>query len=164
MFKGKGKVFALVATFACGIAPQAFAQSQGCVELKSVVETEQEVVNAAGQKTLQRAPANKVVPGSVVIITVTANNICKKPSDNVVINNPVPDHMTYVASTATGQNSDITFSIDGAKFAAPDQLTVSDAGAARKARPDEYRVIRWTFRGALAPGASAVASFRATLN
>jgi uncharacterized repeat protein (TIGR01451 family) len=164
MFEGKGKVFALVATFACGIAPQAFAQTQGCIELKSIAETEQEVVNAAGQKTLQRTLVNKVVPGTVVIITVTANNVCKKPSDNVVINNPVPEHMSYVASSAAGQNSDITFSVDGAKFAPSEQLTVSEAGVARKARSDEYRSIRWTFRGALAPGASAVASFRATLN
>jgi hypothetical protein len=32
---------------------------------------------------------------------VTANNVCKQPSDKVTINNPVPEHMTLVANSAT---------------------------------------------------------------
>lgn len=164
MFKGKGKVFALGALIACGITSQAFAQEQGCIKLTSVAETEQEVVNAAGQKSTQRVTASKVVPGTVVILGVTAANICKKPSDNVVINNPVPDHMTFVANSATGDDTDITYSVDGKTFGTGEQVTVTDNGAKRKARADEYRYVRWTHRGPLAAGATVAASFRAVLN
>ena len=109
-------------------------------------------------------PADKVVPGVEVTWTVTANNICKQPSDKVTINNAVPAHMTYVASSATGPGADVTFSLDGKTFGHADQLTVTENGATRAARAAEYKHIRWVFKDSLAPGATAVARFRAVLN
>ena len=109
-------------------------------------------------------PAEKVVPGVEVTWTVTANNICKQPSEKVTINNAVPAHMTYVASSATGAGSDITFSLDGKTFGGPAQLKVTENGVARPAHADEYKHIRWVFKAPLAPGANAVARFRAVLN
>ena len=159
------RFFSIVTLIACGFAPQAFAQTaQGCIVLKSTAEVEQEVVNAKGEKATQLVPAAKVVPGVEVVWTVTANNVCKQPSDKVTINNAVPEHMTYVADSATGPGSDITFSVDGKTFSAPAQLTVQENGAARKARADEYKHIRWEFKNALPAGASAFARFRAVLN
>ena len=154
-----------LALIACTFASQAFAQSpQGCIVLKSTAEVEQEVINAKGEKSTQLVPAAKVVPGVEVVWTVTANNICKAPSDKVTINNAVPEHMTYIADSAAGPGTDITYSVDGKSFAAPAQLTVQENGAARKARADEYRQIRWVFKDSLQPGASAFARFRAVLN
>ena len=95
---------------------------------------------------------------------MTANNVCKQPSDKVTINNAVPEHMTYVANSATGPGSDISYSLDGKTFGADGQLTVSENGATRKARADEYKHIRWVFKDSLQPGASAFARFRAVLN
>jgi uncharacterized repeat protein (TIGR01451 family) len=163
MFKGK-EFFGIAALIVCSAGSQAFAQEQGCIQLKSVAETETEIVNAAGVKSLQRVPANKIVPGTVVIYTITASNVCKKASDVVVISNPVPEHMSYVANSATGANTDISYSIDGKTFGSPDQLTVTENGAKRKARSDEYRLVRWSLRGPLAPAASVAGSFRAVLN
>jgi uncharacterized repeat protein (TIGR01451 family) len=159
------KSFLGAALIACTFASQAFAQSpQGCIVLKSTAEVEQEVINAKGEKSTQLVPAAKVVPGVEVVWTVTANNICKAPSDKVTINNAVPEHMTYIADSAAGPGTDITYSVDGKSFAAPAQLTVQENGAARKARADEYRQIRWVFKDSLQPGASAFARFRAVLN
>ncbi len=122
------------------------------------------MVDAKGEKTKQLVPVQKVVPGKEVVWTITANNPCKKPSDNVTINNPVPEHMTYVAGSAFGAGSDISYSIDGKTFGSADQLTVTENGATRKARAEDYRHIRWVFKSPLQPGASAIARFRAVLN
>jgi uncharacterized repeat protein (TIGR01451 family) len=164
MITGIRKFIGAVALVACGFSAPAFAQTPGCIALKSVAEVEQEVVDAQGQKSVKLVPATTVVPGTVVTWTVTADNICKKPSDNVTINNAIPEHMTYVANSATGQGAAISYSLDGKTFGPADQLTVQESGATRKARADEYKHIRWVFRSALAPGAQAVARFRAVLN
>jgi uncharacterized repeat protein (TIGR01451 family) len=166
MIEGIRKHIGVIAILACSFGSQAFAQApaRGCIALKSTAEIEQEVVDAKGAKTMQLVPVQKVVPGKEVVWTITANNICKQPSDNVTINNPVPEHMSYVAGSAFGAGSLITYSLDGMTFGAPEDLTVTDNGASRKARADEYRHIRWVFKNPLQPGASAVARFRAILN
>jgi uncharacterized repeat protein (TIGR01451 family) len=164
MTKGIRNYIGFAAILACSFGSQAFAQQQGCIVLKSVAEQEQEVVDAKGEKTKKLVPAAKIVPGMEVVWTVTANNVCKLPSENVTINNPVPEHMNYVADSAFGAGSDITYSLDGKTFGAPAELSVIDNGAKRQARADEYRHIRWVFRSPLKPGASAIARFRAVLN
>lgn len=157
------KFFAAAALIAC-VHTQAFAQTKGCIELKSTAQIEQEVTDAKGVKTKQLVEATKVVPGVEVVWTVTASNVCKQPSDAVTINNSVPEHMTYVANSATGPGADIAVSVDGKTFAKAGELTVQENGAARKARADEYKHIRWVFKDSLQPGASTMASFRAVLN
>jgi len=165
MFKGKKFCgLAAIAVAACSLGSQAFAQDQGCIVLKSVAEVEQAVVNDKGEKSTKLVPAGKVVPGVEVVWTVTANNVCKQPSDKVTINNAVPEHMTLVPNSAFGPGSDVTYSLDGQKFAPAGQLTVLENGAARPARADEYKHLRWEFKNSLQPGASAFARYRAVLN
>jgi len=163
MFKGL-KIFGFAAIVAGSLGSQAFAQNQGCIVLKSVAEVEQVVVTPTGEKSTKLVPASTAVPGVEVIWTVTANNICKLPSDKVTINNAVPEHMTYVANSAMGPGSDITYSVDGKTFGTADQLTVKADGGQRQARADEYRHIRWVFKNSLQPGAQGFARFRAVLN
>lgn len=140
----------------------AFAQQQNCIELTTSAETEQEYVNEQGQKATRLAPAAKVVPGNEVIWTITAKNVCGKPAENIVIANPVPEHMTYVANSAMGVGTAITYSIDGKEFSPAAALTVRDAdGATRAARPDEYRHVHWTYTASFAPGATAFVRYRA---
>jgi len=164
MTQGIRNFIGAAALIACSFASPTFAQSPGCISLKSVAEVEKDVVDAKGQKSVTLVPATTVVPGTVVTWTVTADNVCKQPSNQVTINNAIPEHMTYVANSATGVGADITYSLDGKSFGTADQLTVQESGAARKARSDEYKHIRWVFKSALAPGAQAVARFRAVLN
>jgi uncharacterized repeat protein (TIGR01451 family) len=164
MKTGNRNFVGALALIACGFGAQAFAQSKDCIVLKSTAEVEKEVVNDKGEKSKSLVPAGKVIPGTEVVWTVTANNVCKQASDKVTINNPVPDHMTLVPNSATGPGSEISFSVDGKTFAPAGQLTVQENGAARPAHADEYKHIRWEFKNALAPGASAFARFRAVLN
>jgi len=163
MSQGKLKFIGTLALLAGLLGSQAQAADARCITLKSFAEVEQEVVNDKGEKSVKRVPANKVVPGTEVIWTVTALNTCKQPSENVTINNPVPQHMQLVANSATGTGSDVTYSLDGQNFAKPAQLTVSENGATRPARATEYKHIRWVFKTPLAAGATATASFRAVL-
>ena len=164
MIKGNRKVLGIFALMACAFGSQAFAQTQGCIVLKSTAEIEKEVVDDKGEKSRVLVPAGKVIPGTEVVWTVTANNTCKQPSDKVTISNPVPEHMTLVPNSAFGAGSDISYSLDGQKFAPAGQLTVRENGADRAARADEYKHIRWVFKNPVQPGASAVARFRAVLN
>jgi uncharacterized repeat protein (TIGR01451 family) len=158
------KLFGIAALIACSFGSQAFAQQKSCIELTSKAEIEQEVVAANGEKTKQLVEATKVVPGVEVQWTVTAKNVCQQPSDAVTINNAVPQHMTYVANSATGPGADIAVSVDGKTFAKAGELNVQENGATRKARSDEFKHLRWTFKDSLKPGATTVARFRAVLN
>jgi uncharacterized repeat protein (TIGR01451 family) len=152
-----------IALLACVFDAQVLAADARCISLHSKAEIEQEVVNEKGEKVMKRVDASKVVPGTEVIWTVTAENTCKQASENVTINNPVPAHMALVADSAAGPDSDITYSLDGKAFAKPDQLTINENGAARRARAAEYKHIRWVFKNPLAAGAKTAASFRAVL-
>jgi len=155
---------ALAAAALLALANAAHAADKGCIELKTVAESEQDYVDAAGQRSKRLVPAGKVVPGNEIVWTITAKNVCDKAADNIVIANPVPEQMTYVANSAMGVGADITYSLDGQAFAVPAALVVHDAnGMHRTASPDEYRVVRWTYKGAFAPGATAFVRYRATV-
>lgn len=154
---------ALIASL-LALANLAHAADKGCIELKTVAESEQEYTTETGQKAKRLVPATKVVPGDEVIWTITAKNVCDKSADNIVIANPVPEQMSYVANSAIGVGSDITYSLDGKEFAAPAAIVVHDAnGIRRTASPDEYRAVRWTYKGAFAPGATSFVRYRATV-
>jgi uncharacterized repeat protein (TIGR01451 family) len=157
---GKTTIAALVLTL---MTAGAYAADTGCVELKTSGETESEVVEN-GQKVKRLVPVGKAVPGDQIVWTITATNVCKTPTDNVVVANPVPEHMTYVANSAMGTGTDIAYSLDGKEFKSAPELQVRAAdGTTRAARPDEYRVIRWTYKTAFAPGATAFVRYRAVV-
>jgi uncharacterized repeat protein (TIGR01451 family) len=160
----RGIAAALLALAACHAPAFAQAPKPGCVELKTEAAVEQEYADAQGQKAKRLAPPGKVLPGDEVVWTITAKNICAKATDNVAIQNPVPEHTTYVADSAMGPGAEITFSIDGLAFKKADALMVVENGAARVARPDEYKFVRWTFKDSFAPGATAFGRYRARVN
>jgi uncharacterized repeat protein (TIGR01451 family) len=153
----KAIVAVLLLTATAGV----YAADKSCVELKTSAETERDVVEQ-GQTVKRLVPAGKVVPGDEVIWTITATNVCQTATDNVVIANPVPEHMTYVANSAIGTGTDIAYSLDGKEFDGATDLQVrTDDGTLRAARAFEYRAIRWTYKNAFAPGATAFVRYRA---
>jgi uncharacterized repeat protein (TIGR01451 family) len=145
------------------LAAGAHAADRACIELKTTGETESEVVEN-GHKVKRLVPIDKAVPGSEVVWTITAKNVCTTPTDNVVIANSVPEQMTYVANSAMGSGTDIAYSLDGKGFNSAAELQVRTAdGTTRAARADEYRAIRWTYKAAFAPGATAFVRYRAVV-
>lgn len=135
------------------------------ISVNSVAETEIEVLGQNGQKTLKRAPVDKAMPGTVVIFTTTFENRGQKPASNIVLNNPIPNDTEYQAGSAFGDNTEITFSVDGGKtfgFAEHLKLIAAD-GTQHIAPAKAYSHIRWTYKGALATGAQGVVGFKAAI-
>lgn len=146
------------------LSTAAAAQERGCIELKTTAETQEEYRDEHGRSAHRLVPAGKVVPGHEVVWTITASNVCAKAVENVVIANPVPEHMRYVADSAMGTGTSIAYSLDGKQFADESALVVrADDGSSRPARADEYRAIRWTFTAPFAPGSTAFVRYRAVV-
>ena len=155
------KIFAAGMTLALGFTT-VWAQERGCILLKTVAEIEKIDTNERGEKTTRLVPAEKIVPGDEVVYTVSATNICDEAADNVVVDNPVPEH---IPNSAIGPGTEVTYSIDsGFHYDKPAALKTSNPdGSQREARADEYTNIRWVMRNPLKPGSVAFARFRARL-
>src|SRR3989338_6588420 len=104
----------------------AFA-ADGAIKVTSIAQTEIEVTGKDGKKTRQRAPVDKVVPGTVVIYTTIFENTAKKPAEGIVINNPVPNDSEYAGGSAFGKDCEILFSGDGGKKFCPSLRCVNKA-------------------------------------
>ena len=160
----KGNAIGLMVLFVGAFASSAFAQgNQNCVVVKQAVEVEQTETDAQGKKTTKLVTLTTAVPGTEVIYTTTATNNCKLAADKLSFSNFVPEHMTYVSGSSFSPGAQVAYSVDGKTFGSPEQLSISENGATRKARADEYRFFRWSLQSSLAPGASAFARFRATV-
>jgi uncharacterized repeat protein (TIGR01451 family) len=131
--------------------------------VKQTAEVEQTTTDAQGKKTTMLVALSTAVPGTEVIYTTTATNNCKQAADRISISNFVPEHMRYVSGSQNSPGAQVAYSLDGKTYGAPEQLTVTENGAARKARAEEYRFFRWTFQSPLQPGATASARFRAVV-
>jgi len=155
---------ALLATLLLGAVSAVSAQDKNCIELQTVAETEEQYLDEQGGNATRLVPAGKIVPGDEVVWTITAKNVCSTPADNIVIANDVPEHMTYVASSAMGVGTEIVYSLDGEHFAPASTLTVkNEDGSSRPARANEYRSIRWTYTAPFKQGATAFVRYRATV-
>ena len=154
-----------IAALAALVAWTPALAQQGKIELKSVVEKEVRTVNDAGEEVVQLVTADKVVPGDVVIYTVTYTNVADQAVENVVITNPIDPALRYVEDSAFAPGADVSFSADGGQnFAALDALTVERGDTTVAATPEDLTHIRWTLREPLDPGAQGFARFRARLN
>ena len=119
-------------------------------------------VQPDGSETMRRVSATRVVPGTEVIYTITATNAGNDPADQVVVTNPVPAQTSYVDGSATGANTDITFSVDGGNsWGDAQSLTVVDAnGEPRAATAVDYTHVRWKLQSDLAPLQKLPVSYR----
>ena len=145
------------------IAVSGRALAEATVEVRTLAEVEVKVKDKDGKETMQRQPAKKVPPGVAVIYTLRAENQGSKAADDVVVTDPIPEHMDYVDGSASAAGTKLTFSADGGKtFVAKDKLMVKGAdGVTRAATASEVSHIRWQFEKPLAPGESRSVEFRA---
>jgi uncharacterized repeat protein (TIGR01451 family) len=157
--------FLLLAVLAIVEVPgsPALGQEQGAkVETSLVAEVLIEPSTASGRPA-RFAPARVLKEGQQLFYTLRIRNPSTEFARSVVVMQDIPKNTTYVPASAAGPGAIITFSTDGGQtYAAEDKLRVTDAaGASRPALPQEYTNIRWQLRNALAPGAIALARFRA---
>jgi len=141
------------------------AEKDAVVELRTLAEIEVEVVTEDGEKEIQRVEAAKVIPGDEVIYTIRYANTGTEPAENIVITDPIPEHMLYQDGSASGEGALVTFSVDdGETFDVADNLTVpADDGGERPAAPSDYTHVKWTLEGDLKPDAAGFVTFRAEL-
>jgi uncharacterized repeat protein (TIGR01451 family) len=135
----------------------------GAIKISSIAEKETEVIDKNGNKTSKRNRVDTAVPGDEIIYTTTFENISTKPASNIVITNPIPNDTIYMS--ASGVNTEITFSIDGNnQYATPDKLIVTTKeGDTRLAVPSDYSHLRWVYTGELGVGKTSQVSFRAVI-
>jgi len=147
------------------ISLPAIAADKKGVELKSTAEVDIMVKNDKGGSEVIRVEAASahVAPGDTVIFSTHYAYYGEQPATDVVINNPLPEHMLYLDGTAEGKGTRIEFSVDkGQTFAAANKLTIKDKeGKERPATAADYTHIRWTIEGALQNGAKGSVSFKA---
>ena len=153
-------VFLLASVFTTGNA-----NTSNAIELTSIVELEVVTLDEQGNEVVKRVPAEKVTPGSEVIYTTRFKYNGAESAENVVISNPIPEHTVYKQGSASGQDTEIVFSVDDGKtFHASNQLKVTDSdGSKRLAVAKDYTDIRWTYRGQLQPGDEGSVEFRVVL-
>jgi uncharacterized repeat protein (TIGR01451 family) len=143
----------------------AISQEQGHLNVTTLVQMEEVSVGDDGERQTRLVAADTVVPGDVVIYTTTVENISDESAENVVVNNPVPEHLSYVAGSAFAPGMIIEFSVDGgATYAPAEELMIDEDGQTRAATADDFTHIRFVMQGELAAGAQGIARFRARLN
>ena len=140
-------------------------QESGPIQLTSNAEVEIIKTDASGKQSIKRELATEVVPGKDVIYTLTFKNVGTSSGNDIVINNPIPEHTVYKTGSASGTDTRISFSVDGGQnFAPPEQLTVTEAnGNTRSAKSSEYTTIRWQYTKPLQPGNKSSVEFRVVL-
>lgn len=142
----------------------AFAQDEGHLLVKTVVQKEEVTVDENGEEKVRLVDASTVIPGDEVIYTVTFQNISDQAAENVVITNPIASDLEYVDGSAFGPGTEIVFSVDGGTlFAGANDLAVEEDGVTRPARPSDYTHIRWQMQNEIPAGSQGVARFRAKL-
>lgn len=119
------------------------------------------VAQADGSVTEEWQTADRVVPGDKIGYRISYNNEGNEAADSVVINNPVPAEASYIANSATGAGTAVTYSVDDGKtFAVASQLTVNENGVSRTAKAEDYTHIRWQLTQPVEAGASGKVEFK----
>ncbi len=100
-------------------------------------------------------PAERVVPGDVLIYTVEVRNTGPSAVDSAVIVQPIPNHTTYLPDSAVGPGVDVDYSVDGGR---------TFDSAQKLKSPGAYTHIRWHLHNRLKPNSIAFVRFRAQVN
>jgi uncharacterized repeat protein (TIGR01451 family) len=150
----------LLATFAATAA----AAPPSAIKLDIAVQKEIAIKDPTGVQKVQLVEPKLVVPGDAVVYRITYTNVGKEPTTAVVVNNKVPEHMTYIPATAEGANTRILFSVDGTDFGPPEALKVRKPdGTERPATAEDIAYIRWLVSSEVQPGGSGTVSYKARL-
>ncbi len=152
-----------LASITLAIALAAFP-SAAQVAATQHVEKEIAVTDATGAKKIERVAAETVAPGEEVIYSLRFENEATEPAEALVLVMPVPNEISYVEGSVSGDGAKVSFSADGGQtYVARGRLTVVEAGAERPAKSDEITHIRWTLEDALGVGDKGEVSFRGVL-
>ena len=144
----------------CLFSSGAIAES-GPIKLTNTVMKEIIEKNDKGDEVVRYVEPATAVPGNTMVYTITFENIGDQPVSDIVINDPLPNNSKYIADTAAGKDTVITFSADGEVFDVPSKIKLKDAsGKTWTATPDKYTHIRWIYKKNLLPGEIGSVTFK----
>ncbi len=146
-------------------AASAHADQPGGIELRTTAEVEITAEQPDGTVAVRRETAVKVIPGDEVVYTMHYRNGAAAAAEDVVITNPLPEHMLLMRTGGLPSGLSLTFSVDqGANFDALARLEVSgEDGRPRPATAADCTHLRWSFQRPLAPGETGAVAYVAQL-
>ncbi|CAN5732040.1 hypothetical protein BH23GEM9_BH23GEM9_20470 [soil metagenome] len=156
-------VCALVVWAAPGRAQQAGAEPEPLALIAMNLTARED--SAAG-RVRSAAERDAARPGDVIEYRLVFTNPRQAEVRDVVLENPVPEGMSYVAGSASSGRAGVMleYSIDGGRtwWERPEIEVVDEQGrrVRRPAPPEQYTSVRWTLTGAVASGAKVEASYR----
>jgi uncharacterized repeat protein (TIGR01451 family) len=142
------------------------------LEISLIAEVRQEVEVSPGRRVARLVPAQVLRQGQEIFYTVRIRNTAATPAQNVEVVQRIPQNTSYVANSAGGPGAEIAVSADGLTFSREGAVIITEQStlarsaddASRLTRPAtarDYTHVRWRLRNPLAPGAVALARFRA---
>ena len=142
---------------------QVTAQDNNNVETELIAEVRVEITSGPHKGVARFVPATVLSQGEVVYYTVRIKNPTSEYLRDVSVTQRIPVNTLYVPDSASGPGAEVLFSVDGGvTFAAEEALnSIGEDGVAHRASEDEYTHIQWRMQNSLAPGAVALARFRA---
>jgi len=147
------------------VGPAVAADDTEGVELRSIAEVEVLTENDDGTVDRTRETAAKVVPGDEVIYTMHYRNLGGDAAEDVVITNPIPQHMLLLRAGGHAPGMMLEFSVDeGRSYDALARLEVTGRnGRPRPATASDCTHLRWVFQRPLAAGEEGQVSYVAQL-
>jgi uncharacterized repeat protein (TIGR01451 family) len=142
----------------------AHAQAKPQLELKTTLQKEVRQ-KKDGQWITERIPAETTSLGDVLVYTITYENTGKTAAVDARIVNPIPKGTVYVAGSAEGANTEISYSIDNNRSWHSQPVMIQtqrpDGMIENKAATMErYTHISWVVKKPLQPGQSGKVSFK----
>ncbi len=115
------------------------------VSISSASYQEEVKVMESGERTTTWVKATKVVPGTLIRYVNALDNVGDKKAEKLVVKNAIPEHMEYVASSASCQTDcSLSYSVDGGKsYKNAEELYVGTGEKRHLAEASEYTDIRW---------------------
>lgn len=134
------------------------SMAQANVTLNTASFQEQTKVTVTGEKVKEWVKASKVIPGTVVRYVNTLENQGDDVATKLVIKNPIPQNMEYVANSAScASECTLSYSVDGGKsYKQPSELYVGEGEKRHLAKASDYTDIKWVVSSLSATAQSSV--------
>jgi len=140
------------------------ANAEGAIRFSNNAYKQVITKSADGSTKYDYVEPGLVLPEDVILYEIVFENISDKEISNIVVNNPIANNSVYRDSSATGDSTIITFSVDGESFASANALTVKDkTGKTWKAKPEDFTAIRWVYTKSLKPGEKGKVTYKTTI-
>jgi len=138
--------------------------AQANVSISSTSLQEVTKVTPSGEKIKEWVKTEKVVPGTVVRYVNTLKNSGATTATKLLVKNPIPNNMEYVAGSASCQGMcSLSYSVDGGQtFNDPSELYVGVSENRHLAKASEYTDIRWVI-DSLAANSQSFVDYKARL-